>query len=172
MSVWLPDSTTAHFGAQELHTKDVERLALDIFLAHEDLTLHAEARRHRGGGHAMLSGAGLGDDAPLAHVPRQEDLAHGVVDLMRAGVTEILALEIDRRAAQAAGQSFGEIERCFPADILFEIIGKLAFESAIPAHLRIAALQFDKRRHEGFRHIAPAVGTEMAAPVRHLWQHR
>ena len=118
LSVWLPRFDRAHLGAQQLHAKDVERLALDIFLAHEDLALHAEARRHRGGGHAVLAGAGLGDDAPLAHAPRQQDLAHGVVDLMRAGVTEVLALEIDLRAAQLLGQSFGEIERRLPADIL------------------------------------------------------
>jgi len=59
-----------HFGTQELHAKDVERLALNVFFTHENLTLHAEAGRHRGGRHAMLSGAGLGDDAPLAHMPR------------------------------------------------------------------------------------------------------
>ncbi len=109
----------AHFGAQQLHAKDVERLALDIFRAHENLALHAEARRHGGGRHAMLAGAGLSDNAPLAHVPGQENLPHGVVDLMRAGVAQILALEIDRRPAQAAGQSVGEIERRFPADIFF-----------------------------------------------------
>ncbi len=91
----------ANFGAQQLHAKDVERLAPDVFLAHEDFAFHAEARRHRRGRHAMLSGAGLGDDASLAHMPSQKNLADGVVDLMRAGVAQIFALEIDLRAAEA-----------------------------------------------------------------------
>jgi hypothetical protein len=47
------------------------------------------------------AGAGLGDDALLAHALGQQDLAEHVVDLVRAGVVELLALEIDLRAAAA-----------------------------------------------------------------------
>ena len=59
----------------------------------------------------MLAGAGLGDDAALAHARGQKPLAHGVVDLMGPGVVEILALEEDARAAEAIGPALGEIER-------------------------------------------------------------
>jgi hypothetical protein len=52
----------------------------------------------------VLAGAGLGDDARLAHAPRQQGLADGVVDLVRAGVVEVLALEVDLRAAELAAQ--------------------------------------------------------------------
>ncbi len=48
----------------------------------------------------MLAGAGLGDDARLAHAPGEQDLAEHVVDLVRAGVIELVALEIDLRAAE------------------------------------------------------------------------
>jgi len=44
----------------------------------------------------VLAGAGLGDDPPLAHPLRQEYLAKGVVELVRSGVVEILALEVHR----------------------------------------------------------------------------
>ena len=43
----------------------------------------------------MHAGAGLGDDALLAHAPRQQNLAEHVVHLVRAGVVEVLAFEID-----------------------------------------------------------------------------
>jgi hypothetical protein len=52
-----------------------------------------------GGGHAVLPGAGFGDDAPLAHALGEQALPEGVVDLVRAGVVEILALEDDARPA-------------------------------------------------------------------------
>ena len=48
----------------------------------------------RGGGHAVLAGAGLGDDARLAEAPGQERLAERVVDLVGARVGEVLALEV------------------------------------------------------------------------------
>ena len=59
----------------------------------------------------MLAGAGLGDDARLAHPAGEQDLAEHVVDLVRAGVVELLALEIDLCAAELLRQPFGEIER-------------------------------------------------------------
>ena len=40
----------------------------------------------------MLAGAGLGDDAALAHSLREQDLAKRVVDFVRAGMEKILAL--------------------------------------------------------------------------------
>ncbi len=51
----------------------------------------------------MLAGAGLGDDAGLAHALGKQDLADAVVDLVRAGVVQLFALEIDLRAAEMLG---------------------------------------------------------------------
>ena len=73
----------------------------------------------------MLAGAGLGDDPGLAHAPGEQDLAEAVVDLVRAGVVQLLALEIDLGAAprsrgdlEDGGQPLGEIERARAADIV------------------------------------------------------
>ena len=90
-----------HLGAQHLHAHDVRRLALDVDRAHED---HAGNVEQRAGGRrrdAMLAGAGLGDDARLAHALGQQHLAQHVVDLVAAGVVELVALEVDLRAARA-----------------------------------------------------------------------
>ena len=73
--------------------KTLRRLPPHVLLAHVDDALQAEARADRGRGDAMLSRAGFGDDAALAHAPRQQHLAEGVVDLVRAGVAEVFALE-------------------------------------------------------------------------------
>ena len=108
------------FGAQELHAEHVGLLPLDVDLAHIDDAFEAEARAGRGGGDAMLAGTGLGDDAGLAHAPGEQDLAHHIVDLVRAGMIEFVALEIDFGAAEMLGQPLGEIERAWPADIVLE----------------------------------------------------
>ncbi len=44
---------------------DVERLAPHVLGAHVDLARELEQRGDRGGGDAVLAGAGLGDDARL-----------------------------------------------------------------------------------------------------------
>ena len=48
--------------------------------------------------HAEVTGTGLGDNAFFTHALGEQDLAHGVVDFMRAGVEKVLALEIKFRA--------------------------------------------------------------------------
>ena len=89
-----------HVGAEQLHAEHVERLPRHVFGAHVDVALEPEQRADRGRGDAVLPGAGLGDDPPLAHALREQRLAERVVDLVRAGVREILALEEDARAAE------------------------------------------------------------------------
>ena len=90
-----PEVTGAHLGAQQLHAEDVGLLPLDVGRAHVDHAGQAEAGADRGGGDAVLAGAGLGDDPGLAHAPGQQDLAEAVVDLVRAGVVQLFALQID-----------------------------------------------------------------------------
>ena len=90
-----------HLGAKHFHAEDVGLLPRDVDRAHIDDAVEPEARAQRRGRHAMLAGAGLGDDAFLAHAPRQQDLAEHIVDFVRAGVIELLTLEIDLRAASA-----------------------------------------------------------------------
>ena len=58
-------------------------------------------------GHPVLPGAGFGDDALFAHALRQQRLAQGIVDLMRPGMRQVFALEVNLRAAQLRAQTRG-----------------------------------------------------------------
>jgi hypothetical protein len=73
----------------------------------------------------VLAGAGLGDDAPLAHAAREQALREHGVDLVRAGVVEVLALEVDLRA-DLLGEARGERERRRAADVVAEQVVELA----------------------------------------------
>jgi hypothetical protein len=99
LSVFEPECTGTTVGAEQLHAEHVDRLALDVDRAHVDHAFQAQARGHGGDCDAVLARAGLGDDPRLAHAPREHRLADGVVDLVRAGVVQVLALEQDARAA-------------------------------------------------------------------------
>jgi hypothetical protein len=87
-----------------------------------DGAFHAHQRGGGRRGHAVLSRAGLGDDLLLAHALGQQNLADGVVDLVRAEVVQILALEVDLGPAAAFGQVGAEIERIGTARELLLII--------------------------------------------------
>ena len=102
----------------------------------------------------MLPGPGLGDDAGLAHAHRQQDLPDAIVDLVRAGVVELIALEPHLRAhstrrtvAQRFGQPFGIIEWAGATDIVLEQVVELRLECRIGLCRAVFAVQFEHQRH-------------------------
>ena len=97
-------------GAEQFHAGHVQGLPLGVFLAHVDNTLKAEQCGGRCGGDAVLAGTGFRDNASLAHALGQQRLSEHVVDLVRSGVVEILALEEDARPVRVLRQPlrFGE----------------------------------------------------------------
>ena len=96
-----PRRHRAHLGAQRAHPQDVGALALDVLGAHVDDAREVEQRTGRRGRHAVLAGAGLGDDPGLAEPPGEQSLAEGVVDLVRPGVGQVLALEVEPEVRDA-----------------------------------------------------------------------
>ena len=56
-----------HLGAQQPHAQHIGRLPGHVDLAHVNHALEPQAGCHGRCGHAMLAGAGFGDDAGLAH---------------------------------------------------------------------------------------------------------
>ena len=74
-------------------------------------------RGHGRGRHAVLAGARLGDHALLAHALHEQALPHHVVRLVRAGVVQILALDVDARAAEVRRQVLGVGDRRGPAGV-------------------------------------------------------
>ena len=73
----------------------------DVDLAHVDFTLDAHQRAGRRQRHAVLARTRFGQHLGLAHVFGQQRFAQAVVDLVRAGVVQVFALEMDVRAALA-----------------------------------------------------------------------
>ena len=161
-----------HFGAEQLHPEHVGRLAGDVGGAHIDHARQAEAGTDRGRGDAVLAGTGLGDDPGLAHAHRQQDLADAVVDLVRAGVVQFVALEPDLgpmpvrcALAQLFGQARREIERAGPAHIMLEQVLELRLERRVGLRGGVFAFKIEDQRHQRFGDIAPTELAEVAAFV-------
>ena len=94
-------------GAERVHPEHVRLLALDVLGAHVDDARQPEQRAGGRGRDAVLAGAGLGDDPGLAEPARQQRLAERVVDLVGAGVGEVLALQVEAEPVRQAGRAVG-----------------------------------------------------------------
>ena len=152
-------------GAEQLHAEHVRRLALDVGRAHIDDAGKAEAGSNRRRRHAMLAGAGFGDDAGLAHALGQQDLADAIVDLVRTGVVQLFALEIDLGAAEFGRQALGEIERARAADIMGAEMLQFRLEFRIGLGLVPLVLQVEDQRHQGFGNETAAENAEATVLV-------
>jgi hypothetical protein len=97
----------------------------------------------------------------LAHVARQQDLPDAVVDLVRAGVVEVFALEIDLRAHRV-GQTARVIQARGPADVGLEQVVDLVPVRLAGAVLAPGRFQLLQRGHERFSDVLAAEGAKAA----------
>ena len=125
-------------------------------------------QRARGGGRdAVRARAGLGDDPRLAHALGQQRLAERVVDLVRAGVVEVLALEVDG-VADLVGQPLREVQRRRAADVVVEQRVELGAVARVVAGGEPRRLELDQRGHERLRDVLAAVGAEAVLDGAHV----
>jgi len=110
----------------------------------------------------MLAGACFGDDPCLAHALGEQDLADTIVDLVRTGVVELVALEIDLGAAEMLGQPFGEIERRRPAGVMGVEMPELGAEGGIGLRPCPFLFQFQDQWHQRFGNETAAKNAEHA----------
>ena len=153
----------AHLRPQEAHAVDIGLLARHVDGAHVDHAFDAEFGGHGGGGHAMLAGAGLRHDARLLHlVLHEQRLSQRIVDLVRAGVGQILALDVDARAAEVLGQALGVGNGGRAADEGAQQVLQFSLKFFVVLGLEVGLFQLIQGRHKRFRHKLAAVGAEMA----------
>ena len=110
--------------------------------------------------------AGFGDDAFLAHAPGEQGLPEAVIDLVRSGMEQVFALEIDLRAAEPFREAAGVVQRSRAAGVVGEQSGQLRLKRGVAARFQIGVLKFFDGRHQDFRHKSPPVGTEVTAGIR------
>ena len=103
----------------------------------------------------MLPGPGFSDDPAFPHAPGKERLPHRVVDLVRAGVVEVFALEPDRCSdLLAEARRGGEWGRS--PDIVGQEIIQFRAKGRI-GHRRVERhLELVERGDEGLRHVPAA----------------
>ena len=154
---------TRHFddlSAEKLHTADVHRLPPHVLGAHVDGALEAEPGADRGGRHAVLARPGFGDDPLLAHAQGEHRLADRVVELVRPRVAQVLALEVDVRAAELLAQPVRGVKGSGPPDEGAPVPGQLELELWVGLGLVPLVFQLVQRAHQRLRDVLPAEGAE------------
>ena len=151
---------------EQLHPGHVQGLAAAVLGAHVDDAFQAEQGGGGGAGHAVLAGAGLGDDAGLAHALGQQGLAQHVVDLVRAGVVEVFALEEDPHSPGVLGEALGLGQQRGPAGVVLVQVRDLGGELGVGLGLLEGVFEFVQGRDQGFGHPSAAVGAEVRVPGR------
>ena len=148
-------------GPEELHPGHVKGLPAAVLGAHVDDAFQAHQGRGGGAGDAVLAGAGLGDDAGLAHALGDQCLAQHVVDLVRAGVVEVLALEEDPHAAGVLGEALGLGQQRGPAGVVLVQLRDLRGELGVRLGFLEGVLKLIQGRDERLGHPSAAVGAEV-----------
>ena len=170
----------AHLGTERAHPQDVGPLALDVLGAHVHDARQVQQGAGRGRRDAVLAGAGLGDDPGLAEPPGQQRLAEGVVDLVRTGVGEVLALEVEaeprdgdrggasrrgrrtgrrrgkpgRFAFHGGGQAIGPVQRRGSAGEALQQVAQVRPEHRVVAQRVVRGLELGEGRHQRLGHVA------------------
>mmetsp|Transcript_8216 Transcript_8216/g.19649 ORF Transcript_8216/g.19649 Transcript_8216/m.19649 type:complete len:304 (-) Transcript_8216:430-1341(-) len=104
----------------------------------------------------MLSSASLSNDSLLAELYGQQGLADGIVDLVGASVSQLLALEPDLCTAAEVAESLCMVQRGGAADEVLAEPRQLSLELRIHLPLLPGHLQLVVRHHQSLRNETTA----------------
>ena len=79
----------------------------------------------------MLASSGLSDDALFSEALSEENLADGVINLMRTGVKEIFTLEVNFGSAKFLGPALGVVERGGTAAVVLQKVIEFSLEGRV-----------------------------------------
>jgi len=96
----------------------------------------------------------------------QQSLPQAIVDFVRAGVQQVLSLQINLRPAQPCREALGMKQRSRPAGKVFEQARQFGLKRRIIARHKICRFQLLHGSHQRFRREAPS---EFAKPPARVW---
>ncbi len=155
-------------GAEQTHPGDVEGLPGGVDRTHVDDALEPEQGTRGRRRDAVLAGAGLGDDARLAHALGEQHLPQHVVDLVRSGVVQVFPLEQDARAAGVLTQPGRFEDRGRTAGVVALQPVEFVEEVVVRASLLVLRGDLLDHRHERLGYVPTAVDPPVATRVRFM----
>ena len=106
-------------------------MTLDVFATHVDHAFQAITRANGRGGNTVLTGPGLSDHARFTHAFREHGLTDRIVDLVRAGVVQVFAFEVDLRAPLLTAHACCVVNRGGATDEVLELVLKFSKKGGV-----------------------------------------
>ena len=154
-----------HGGTQELHAVNIGALAFHILAAHVDHAFQAITGTNGGGGNTVLTRAGFGNDARLAHALGQHGLADGVVDLVGTGVVQVFALQVNLRTTHFTAHAGSMVNGRGATDKMRQFRFELGDEGGVVLVLGVGIFQLFDGVGQRFADKTAAVNAKVAAGV-------
>lgn len=146
-------------ATEHLDPENVQLLPPHILGTHENITLHAKLGADGGGRDTVLTGTRLGDNSSLTQSLGEENLADGIVNLVRTSVVEIFPLEPDPGTAHLLGQPLGKVKFARSIDVTKHIL-KLFPERRVLLGLGIGSFKLVQTVNKRFSDIGTTEKTE------------
>ena len=151
-----------HLRPQRLHVEYVQPLPPDVFFAHVHDAVQSEPCTSGCRCHSVLARTRLGDDSFLAHAQCEQGLSDRVIDLVSAGVIQVLALQIDPGSTAFFRHTFSEVQRARPPRIRCQKRGQTPLKRVVALGTLVFFSQFFQGMHQRFGHITATEFTEPA----------
>ena len=148
-------------GPEQLHTRDVQRLPLGVFLPHVDDTFQSHQCRGCRRRDSVLPGTRLGDDSRLTHAGSQQRLSENVVDLVRSRVVEVFSFEVDAGPTALAFKASRSSQRRGSSGVVLLQVRKLPGEVRIGARCVEGLFQLIEGTHQRFWNETTSIRAEM-----------
>ena len=134
---------------------------------HEHHAFHAHQGSGGGGGYAVLTGAGLGNEAGLAHLLGKQCLTENIVDLMCTGMVQVFALEINFCTAKVLGHFLSVVQAAGTACVFVEQLGQFTVELRVVFVVVVGFFQLNDGIHQRFGDILSAVDAKASVGICH-----
>ena len=108
----------------------------------------------------MLACAGLGDDAGLAHLFRQQHLTQHVVDLVGSGVVQVLTLQVNLCSAQIFRHALRVVQSRGPSRVIIQKLCQLPVKFRVVLIVIVGLFQLNHCIHQCFRNILASVDSK------------
>ena len=112
-----------------------------------------------------VTGSGFGNHLLLAHEAGQQCLAQAVVDLVRTRMVEVLALEVDLRAAQLLRQPPRMEDRARTAHVVGQQCRQLLLEVRTLPDRLVGGVDVVHHLLQYRRHQLPPIGAKIALGI-------
>mmetsp|Transcript_11920 Transcript_11920/g.22798 ORF Transcript_11920/g.22798 Transcript_11920/m.22798 type:complete len:366 (+) Transcript_11920:367-1464(+) len=151
-----------NLSTQGVHTENIQLLTFAVNGSHVHGAIQTELGTNSGGSDTVLSGTGFGNDTRLTNTLGQQGLSNRVVNLVSAGVGQVLALQPNGGTTGQFRQTVGLVQRGGSADKVTTVFSQFCQKVGIVLDFIVLLFNFFESHRKCFGNVLSAVFTKLA----------